>query len=68
MGIAFNAFETALVLWMVILTLGLVVYLAYLQYRKMKRRRAHRRHRASRAIKQSGRSMGEHQTSHNHPS
>jgi hypothetical protein len=60
---------TATLIWgSVLITLGVVTYLAYLQYRKIKHRRAHRRHRAHRVMRQSTGPAGQHRPSHNHQS
>ena len=58
-----------IILWGgVILTFGLVVYLAYLQYRKIKHSRARRHHRAHRALRHSRGPAGDQRPSHSHGS
>jgi hypothetical protein len=64
----YDTMEAALIWGVVILTFGVVIYLAYLQYVKIKRRRAHRRHRSHRTMRQSNGPDGEHRPSHNHQS
>ncbi len=62
----FDTFEAVLIWGAVILTLGLVVYLACLQFLKMKQRRARRRRRVRRAMPPPNGPAREQRPTHNH--
>ena len=59
-----DAITSTLIWGSVLITFGVVTYLAYLQYRKIKHRRAHRRRRARRAMRQSNGPAEEHRPRH----